>query len=715
MPFIAKSAAPGGSGEPRPAAALWPFALAATGGLTLLTAPPGFLPAEGLRDALRQQGRQLLWLRLGAEDRDPGTFMLSLVAGGQRLHAGFGRPTLELMRHQPGPVAGWPPLFHRLAADLAEAMAQPAALVLEDAHQLGPASPTLALLGSHLLPGLDGDTACVVTSHLPVPAAVLPDHAIRRSVRDLRLQPAVVDAVLERDAPGLGRESARRAAVLCGGGADILAAVCWGSAVLGTAAVERAIRHASRAEDLLTSLARAWLQPFGPEARRALGLALRLEYSHPTLTRAVMGGGLPPAGPWLQPLTGGWLRVRTVWRDPLRSVLAPDRLLDFKTLHRAADHLVERGAAERAIPLYLELRDPTCAARALAESERLLGCVAEVGQPPLIELIPQRADTEASAQIVEQLGGAPDPVAGLISAPGRTRTSLALAASPDEAPLRLEPTPAHRHGRLERLAAAPAKETGSAAPLLAVHLLGPLRVTVNQTAVEQWPSGRGRSLFKYLLTHRDPWPQRERLMEAFWPRSTPEAARNSLNVALHGLRRALRAAADVPVIVLDGGAYRLHDGLRLWLDVDKFEGHVEAGRRHHAAGEPGAAMTEYELAAALYQGDFLADDPYEEWPVLARERLRLAYLDTLDRLGQLYFAQGRYAACASLCQRIVERDACREDAQRQLMRCYSRQGQPHLALRQYDACAKALQGELGVDPAPATRRLQEAIRRHEPV
>jgi DNA-binding SARP family transcriptional activator len=101
--------------------------------------------------------------------------------------------------------------------------------------------------------------------------------------------------------------------------------------------------------------------------------------------------------------------------------------------------------------------------------------------------------------------------------------------------------------------------------------------------------------------------------------------------------------------------------------------------------------------------------------VLTRERLRLAYLDTLDRISHLYFSHAQYAACAELCQRIIERDLCREDAHRRLMRCYSRQGQPHLALRQYRACADALEAELGVEPAPATTALHERIRRHEPV
>jgi DNA-binding SARP family transcriptional activator len=253
------------------------------------------------------------------------------------------------------------------------------------------------------------------------------------------------------------------------------------------------------------------------------------------------------------------------------------------------------------------------------------------------------------------------------------------------------------------------------APLLTVHLLGRLRVSLNGVAVDDWPSGRGRSLLKYLLAHRDLWPRREVLMDVFWPCSPPMAARNSLNVAVHGLRRALRAAADVPVVVLQDGAYRLAADLRLWVDVDEFERHVEGGSRLERAGEQADAVAEYELAASLYQGDFLADDPYEDWPVLTREHLRLAYLDLLDRLSRSYFEQGRYGACAVLCRRMIERDACREDAHRRLIRCYSRQGHPHLAIRQYLACVEALRAELGLDPTPVTVRLQEAIRRHEPV
>lgn len=57
----------------------------------------------------------------------------------------------------------------------------------------------------------------------------------------------------------------------------------------------------------------------------------------------------------------------------------------------------------------------------------------------------------------------------------------------------------------------------------------------------------------------------------------------------------------------------------------------------------------------------------------------------------------------------------REAAHRELMRCYARQGQQHLALRQFLDCEAALQAALETRPEPQTLELYEQIRRREPV
>ena len=248
----------------------------------------------------------------------------------------------------------------------------------------------------------------------------------------------------------------------------------------------------------------------------------------------------------------------------------------------------------------------------------------------------QLAEQEASTRIAAHLGGGLNRAGGLLDAYGWSGTPLAFkvptlilrrrlgldatpwwrrlhlsaltrrqTAAPAPRPPERPPTtvfPLHARRSAEP---GPTPQPQPAAPLLTVHLLGQFWVSLDDVAVADWPSRRAQNL----VTHRHPWLGREQMMEVFWPGSPPEAARNSLNVAVHGLRRALRAAADVQVVVLEAGAYRLDAGLDLWVDVDEFERHVEDGHRLEAALELPAAVAEYELATALYQGDFLAGRP----------------------------------------------------------------------------------------------------------
>ena len=151
----------------------------------------------------------------------------------------------------------------------------------------------------------------------------------------------------------------------------------------------------------------------------------------------------------------------------------------------------------------------------------------------------------------------------------------------------------------------------------------------------------------------------------------------------------------MPVVMFEDGAYHINPESKVWVDVDEFDRHVQAGHRLEAKERLTQAITEYEAAVEfeLYQGDFLAGDLYEEWPVLMRERLRVDYLDSLDRLSQIYFDRRQYATCLTACHQILARDNCREDAHCRLMQCYCRQGQYHLALRQYQTCVEVLRTE----------------------
>jgi DNA-binding SARP family transcriptional activator len=65
--------------------------------------------------------------------------------------------------------------------------------------------------------------------------------------------------------------------------------------------------------------------------------------------------------------------------------------------------------------------------------------------------------------------------------------------------------------------------------------------------------------------------------------------------------------------------------------------------------------------------------------------------------------------------RLIELDPLDERAHRDLMVANARAGRPAHALRQFLTCRRALRGQLGIEPAPETRRLYARILAHEPV
>lgn len=254
---------------------------------------------------------------------------------------------------------------------------------------------------------------------------------------------------------------------------------------------------------------------------------------------------------------------------------------------------------------------------------------------------------------------------------------------------------------------------GNDAPTLIVYCLGQFRVYQDEELIAEWPSGIGKSIFKYLITHRDRPVSKDRLMDLFWKDSDPDSARNNLNVAIYGLRKALRAIrSDFSHVLFQDDHYHLNPRMSVWVDIEKFSHHFEIGRRHEMLGETAKAVDEYEIAAGLYSGDFLLEDSFEDWTMIIRRRLKESYLFTLDRLSRYYFDDKQYATCVHICQKILAEDDCREDAHRRLMRCYFHQSQPYLALRQYHLCKEILKNELDILPTSETTDLYEFMRRH---
>jgi DNA-binding SARP family transcriptional activator len=199
-------------------------------------------------------------------------------------------------------------------------------------------------------------------------------------------------------------------------------------------------------------------------------------------------------------------------------------------------------------------------------------------------------------------------------------------------------------------------------------------------------------------------------MDTFWPEADPEAARRNLHQAIYALRQTLKIdSLDFQHIQFENDRYRFNPALNIWLDDEEFERHVAIGQKYEQSHALDKAMAEYGIAEGLYQGDFLAEDLYEDWTQARRQNLWQTYLSVAYRLTQYYLDRGEYAATIALSQHILAMDNCQEEAHQTLMNCYLAYGQRHLALRQYQLCVQVLKTELELAPSAETQAIYHQI------
>jgi len=256
-------------------------------------------------------------------------------------------------------------------------------------------------------------------------------------------------------------------------------------------------------------------------------------------------------------------------------------------------------------------------------------------------------------------------------------------------------------------------------PTLEVYALGRFQVRVGWNKIEHWHSLKAKSLLKYLIATQGQTATKDALMETLWPGCEPSLANNNLKATVRSLRRTLSLAHGLDDhfawVLFRDGSYSMNSEADLWVDVEQFEYHWRAGRELERDGKVIEATRVYETAEALYKGDYLEDDLYEEWTSLRREALKDVYLAILGKLAEHSMKVTDYQACIAYCQRILAKDQCREDAYRQLMRCYSRLGQRNRAIGWYRVCESTIKNELDVSPDRHTIGLYQKLLNDEDI
>ena len=260
------------------------------------------------------------------------------------------------------------------------------------------------------------------------------------------------------------------------------------------------------------------------------------------------------------------------------------------------------------------------------------------------------------------------------------------------------------HGHREGSAAAGllAQASGGRSSGVRIESLGGFAVLRGGELVRlsEWQSKRARELLKLLVARRGRPATRDYLIETIWPEEDPDRVANRLSVALSTVRAVLdpERRAAVEYLVADKDSVALNIGA-VDVDLEGFLTTAADGLAGLRRGDTEMALPTLEAAAAAYCGDFLEENPYDDWAVPAREEARAVYV-AVSRALALHASQGPDPdAAVPHLLRILEIDRYDEPAHLALVTALAVAGRHGEAHRHYLIYRRAMD-ELGVEPAP---------------
>jgi DNA-binding SARP family transcriptional activator len=151
------------------------------------------------------------------------------------------------------------------------------------------------------------------------------------------------------------------------------------------------------------------------------------------------------------------------------------------------------------------------------------------------------------------------------------------------------------------------------------------------------------------------------------------------------------------------------------LDSARFERLASKGRGELTSGHPVKAQVTLRSALDLWRGTALEDFAYETFAALERGRLAELRATAEEDLIEATLALGGHAVTVADLEGMVTVEPFRERRWEQLMLALYRSNRQADALRTFQRARAVLTEELGIDPGPALRRLEDRILQHDPV
>jgi SARP family transcriptional regulator, regulator of embCAB operon len=252
---------------------------------------------------------------------------------------------------------------------------------------------------------------------------------------------------------------------------------------------------------------------------------------------------------------------------------------------------------------------------------------------------------------------------------------------------------------------------------VSIQLLGPMTADLDHNPVAP-TAGKQRQTLALLALNRGRVVTVATMVEELWGDCPPRSYATTLQTYILQLRNRLAAVAPEDscgkqMLSTRYGGYLLEeDACRT--DVDEFGRLVVAGRDAAERGDHRAASDLFSHALSLWLGPALVDVPRGRVLGLEAASLEETRLGVLERRIEADLALNRHTDLVGELTLLAARDPMNENFCALLMTTLYRCGHVDGALEAYQRLRAVLRDDLGVEPCPRVRRVQQAVLSGDP-
>ncbi|MGH9280785.1 MAG: EAL domain-containing protein [Acidimicrobiales bacterium] len=251
-----------------------------------------------------------------------------------------------------------------------------------------------------------------------------------------------------------------------------------------------------------------------------------------------------------------------------------------------------------------------------------------------------------------------------------------------------------------------------------VRVLGPFEVALAGRTI-RIGSPKQRAVLALLALQAGKVVTAETLCDLIWEETQPASPSAILQSLISRLRAALAGASGGPA---DAGRDVLRTREPGWaLDIDpgavdaiRFQDLTARARQRRGRGESAAAAADLAEAVGLWRGAALVDVVEAGYLAAQATHLNEARLDAVEDLAAAELEIARAADALARLEPHVEANPLRERAWGLLMMALYRLGRQAAALRAFQQVRAILSEELGIEPSPELKEIEQRILRQDP-